>query len=555
MPVVVGQDFLVNNFAFSAQQSPSITALQNGGYAVSWHVTEVDGTAHIVAREFSAAGVPDADEGIVNSSLVPQTGQPTVATLSSGRVVFAWSSETGGASGLDIRAQIFGANGAVLGAEILINSKTGYNQTAPDITALSNGRFVVTWHSFEFGGNEYDIRGRVFNANGVALGSDFVVNSTTIQDQYNPSVTALAAGRFAVTWFANQGIGGDNNIRARIFNADGTPLAHDFIVNSTTAGDQGNPSITTLSDGRLVATWNSDEGFTGNDIRARLFTASGTAIGPDFIVNSLRDDRQIDPGITSLADGRFIVTWASSILGEAGADIKARIFNANGSAAGTEFFVNTTVADNQFSPEVTQLINGKIVVVWHSFDTAGSVSNIHSAIINPNIFQGTSVNDRWIGGNSNERMSGLDGRDTFYGMGGSDTLNGGGGNDTLIGGLGRDVLTGGLGADHFDFNAVAETAKTVTTCDTILDFVHLSDKVDLLDIDASTKSTGNAAFHFIGTAAFHKVAAELHYTKVNLAGTVNDKTFVSGDVNGDGVADFQIALTGLITLTATDFFL
>jgi hypothetical protein len=36
---------------------------------------------------------------------------------------------------------------------------------------------------------------------------------------------------------------------------------------------------------------------------------------------------------------------------------------------------------------------------------------------------------------------------------------------------------------------------------------------------------------------------------------VSDKTIIAGDINGDGVADFQIELTGLKTLTAADFVL
>lgn len=41
--------------------------------------------------------------------------------------------------------------------------------------------------------------------------------------------------------------------------------------------------------------------------------------------------------------------------------------------------------------------------------------------------------------------------------------------------------------------------------------------------------------------------------KQNHAGTTNDKTIVEGDVNGDGRADFQIELTGLLHLIKGDF--
>ena len=41
----------------------------------------------------------------------------------------------------------------------------------------------------------------------------------------------------------------------------------------------------------------------------------------------------------------------------------------------------------------------------------------------------------------------------------------------------------------------------------------------------------------------------------NPAGTANDKTIIYGDINGDARADFQIELTGLKTLTVSDFIL
>jgi serralysin len=135
------------------------------------------------------------------------------------------------------------------------------------------------------------------------------------------------------------------------------------------------------------------------------------------------------------------------------------------------------------------------------------------------------------------------------------TLSGLDGNDMLVGGGGRDFLSGGNGKDIFDFNTVVESGKTLTTRDTITDFAHLSDKMDLKTIDASTKLTGDQVFKFIGTAVFHKVAGELHYLVQNPTGTINDKTIVEGDTNGDGKFDFQIELSGLKVLSALDFVL
>jgi Ca2+-binding RTX toxin-like protein len=159
----------------------------------------------------------------------------------------------------------------------------------------------------------------------------------------------------------------------------------------------------------------------------------------------------------------------------------------------------------------------------------------------------------------NVRANILDGRagaDALIGGAGNDTVLGGIGNDTLTGGLGKDTMTGGTGADDFRFNGIAEIGIGATR-DRITDFAHLVDDIDLRAIDANGSAGGNGAFEFLARkgATFTDTRGELRWFQINAAGTASDKTMIEGDVNGDGVADFQIQLTGLKTLTVADFLL
>ncbi|MFO1091044.1 MAG: M10 family metallopeptidase C-terminal domain-containing protein [Hyphomicrobiales bacterium] len=130
-------------------------------------------------------------------------------------------------------------------------------------------------------------------------------------------------------------------------------------------------------------------------------------------------------------------------------------------------------------------------------------------------------------------------------MADNDTLSGGTGNDTLIGGDGADLLSGGSGADHFVFKGLQEMKG-----DVIQDFERGIDRVDLSGIDANTNANapGDQAFSGI-VALFTGHAGELMLTKAG------SDLLVSGDVNGDKVADFQLKLAGLQTLTVADFIL
>ena len=83
------------------------------------------------------------------------------------------------------------------------------------------------------------------------------------------------------------------------------------------------------------------------------------------------------------------------------------------------------------------------------------------------------------------------------------------------------------------------------------------DKIDLHDIDSNTKLAGDQAFIFkgYGQVITPGEAGKLKFYFVDNAGTANDRTIIHGDVNGDGKDDFQIALNGLVHLTADDFIL
>ena len=145
-------------------------------------------------------------------------------------------------------------------------------------------------------------------------------------------------------------------------------------------------------------------------------------------------------------------------------------------------------------------------------------------------------------------LEGGSGIDTLMGDDGDDVLYGQDGIDTLTGGTGFDYLNGGAGADSFVF-ASGDSGNTLATADLIVDFSSAQgDRIDLSAIDAITGG-GDNAFAFIGSAAFGTIAGELR------SETIFGNTYVMGDVDGDGIADFIIKLDGDVPLTGGDFLL
>jgi Ca2+-binding RTX toxin-like protein len=167
----------------------------------------------------------------------------------------------------------------------------------------------------------------------------------------------------------------------------------------------------------------------------------------------------------------------------------------------------------------------------------------------PGSFAGTGNGSANLiyGGGSADVLSGGDGDDELRGQGGGDILDGGAGNDILVGCHGNDVMSGGAGSDVFSFNPY--DCGTGGDADRILDFVSGEDKIQLSGVDADAATPGTQQFTFVGAAAFSGVAGEL---RVGFDGT---DTWVQADTNGDAIADFEILLSGAVSLLVTDFLL
>jgi Ca2+-binding RTX toxin-like protein len=160
-----------------------------------------------------------------------------------------------------------------------------------------------------------------------------------------------------------------------------------------------------------------------------------------------------------------------------------------------------------------------------------------------------NASDNLIIGNSGANLlNGRDGNDALLGNDGNDLLYGENGKDSLDGGAGQDRYYGGTGADSFFFDDGDFAGLAGATADRIMDFSQLDgDKIDLVEVDANTGLAGDQGFSFIGTGAFTGAAGELRTFQAG------GMTYLQGDTNGDGAADFLIRVDGLHTLGSSDF--
>ncbi|MBO6945177.1 hypothetical protein [Altererythrobacter sp.] len=307
----------------------------------------------------------------VNSSTLNTQSFSTITALPGGGFVVTWSSLHDDGVAWNVYAQIFDSSGAPVGGEFRVNTTTADSQIRSSIASLEDGSFVVTWSSNLQDGSGNGIFGQRYEADGTAIGGEFQVNTYTAGEQDNSYVTGLADGGFLVTWNSDGQDGSERGVFAQRFAADGTAVGSEFQVNSTFVEWQFLASSAGLADGGFVVVWLGLGDGNASGIFAQRYNADGTANGPEFIVNTYIVSTQQVPSVTPLPDGGFVVTWESFGPDGDGSGIFGQIYNADGTAQGGEFQVSTTSAGNQLNSSVTDLSDGGFLVTWMSPNVDG----------------------------------------------------------------------------------------------------------------------------------------------------------------------------------------
>ncbi len=505
----------VNRTTASDQVYPSVAALADGGYVVSWMSYGQDGSGYgIYAQRYDAGGAAVGDEVRINSTTVDSQQTQTIAGLSDGGYVVSWMSYGQDGSGWGIYAQRYDTDGAPVGDEVRVNSTTGDNQYEPVISALAGGGYVVSWMSYGQDGSIWGIYAQRYGASGAAIGAEVQVNSTTLSDQSEPAISALAGGGYVVSWMSGQD-GSGYGIYAQRYDASGAAVGDEVRVNSTIGNDQLDPSVSALTDGGYVVSWMSpDLGGNGYGIYAQRYDASGAAVGDEVRVNSTIANDQFDPSVAALADGGYVVSWMSSHQDGSGWGIYAQRYDVSGAAVADEVRVNSTTGDDQRTPTVAGLSNGGYVVSWMSHGQDGSGWGIYSQRFDAN---GNPVVDHleWTGDASANLI-----RST----------------------LETDWFNGGAGADTFQF-AQLPGARA----DLISDFTHGSDVLAL--------NTGvfNLQGQSVAEALANVSGGQNEAAGANLVFNQDDHTLyydADGAANGNAVA--VVTLVGVANLAASD---
>jgi len=352
----------VNTYTDDRQEDPSLAIDARGRILVAWGSRRQEfGTYGIFAQLLDPLGRPCGAEIHVNEMLAGQQIEPSVGFAPDGSAWIAWCStgQDGSLGGvfmrrLDLCPATDDAGHPFetltpVGEEIPVNMTTRGEQTDPVVSVQDDGGITVAWLSDHPGTQK--AFGRVFDAQGRALGDEFRLGTEGEGWESLPSLARLPGGLTVAVWARHLPDRNDRAIHGRLFGPDGRPAGDEFRVSDPDGRDHVEPSVDSDGSGRFVVTWMSvpKDGTGEYRVTARRFTSTAEPIGPLWILEP--DGTGYVNGATAVTapDSRFLLAWNIHHEKTARTDghrpdrsvsIHGQLYDAEGNPVGTPFRLN-----------------------------------------------------------------------------------------------------------------------------------------------------------------------------------------------------------------------
>ncbi len=570
---------------FANSYDPILTALDDGGFALSWQLNDLCnyGYSQYIVIEDAAGQARDGPIAIF--SAISLASGADILQLSNGNLIVTNPND-----------------GVFFPSHRLVDLNGSIDKSFPlHIQGLDHVFFVqhtafawqdgyrVIWNHDD--GALNTLRMTTYDAAGTVLGFADLTDIPNGSNINHINAVILPDGAVAVVW--TQGIFRDPHEKmVQVFEADGS--ARSGAVSLGVGGyTQWEFPIIALDDGGFAVLVPGNEAQNLEPILS-VFDANGTLLGSRIVI----PDRELPEGVEirmptdleQLEDGTFVVMWEdvrrfgapmqSNVIGVLLDDIAGtRQDDVLTGTEGAQILLGYDGNDSLMGGAGDTLVGswgddwmeglgtniafhgdeGTDTVSYATASQRASLDLLNTALAfgaarghtwdSVEVFELSNFNDVFRGSQQADIAHGGRFSDRLYGRRGDDVLDGGIGADALYGNLGADTLTGGDDdlRDRFIYFRAADS--TPDARDLITDFTPGEDRIEISRIDADTTQRFKQGFTFIGDAAFGNIAGELRFEQIG------GSTLVQADRDGDGLADFEIELLGTLTLQASDFLL
>ena len=271
-----------------------------------------------------------------------------------------------------------------LRSEQMINVVTAGDQEHVTSSASALGHRLVVWQ----GDAESDgkgVFGRFLDPDSGEFSDEMRFDNALASEVANPSAAMWPSGMSIVVWQSENPADGFTSIRARRFDAGGTPIdGSEFMVHTdgvNQAGEQyprQHPAVAVYGDGAskkgFVVTWEcfaEAAAQTKKDICFRHFNAAGTPSTIEDNINDFSTNMQEHGAVAAHASGNAHLAWGSNQGGHW--DIALDKILADGTQAPTwEAYPGSDKTLDQHNPSIAPLFGATegYVIVWE--DTGGN---------------------------------------------------------------------------------------------------------------------------------------------------------------------------------------
>jgi hypothetical protein len=362
----LGDTFQVNTSTADSLRA-AIAPLNDGGFVVVWDGRWPPGPSYpgvsVFAQRFDGDALRVGTEFRVSVDTTNPQWSPRVAGTADGGFVVVW---TDGAYHPSIVARKYTAEGLPENDGTAVDVEHAAAARQAVITTAGDG-FVVVWESSNHPAYEtvYRPLGRRLDSSAQPFGPEFEVDIGTAGFYAHPAIAGDSSGGFVLVW--NVGDRWDSGIVLRRYGTDAEPLGDVFVL---TPHVRSPPALAFTTDGSFVVTWANYR----LNVLARRFSPSGEALGTEFDVNVPELPLSIVKGVTTAPaiaagqSGDFLVIWGREGFPPVRPQgMAARRLSRDGKPLGTEFQVNTSEVSVPHNTAAAALEGGRFVVAWDSY--------------------------------------------------------------------------------------------------------------------------------------------------------------------------------------------
>ncbi len=364
---------------------PGISALHNGGFAVTWYGEEVFSQnvtqTNVFVRCYDATFQPVSDIIPVNERplIYPLVGisyldQPSIAVLDNGLFMIGWAR-------LDFFEYLeYGAYvrqfteycqpvGPAFSVDNLAPASPYYPLSfTPALAALDAHRFAVIWQSAAANA----IYGRIYDNNQTLLVSDFAINQFPLSFNLRYVICALRDGGFAAVWDNTNQDGSGYGIFGQRYDNQYQPIDVEYSletpVNWNNDHDQNATTVAALTDGDYIVVWENERiGLSYSDIYGQLYFNHGEIKVSQFLLEPLVVSYQYSPRVIALPDNQFAVFWIER-LNDTYQPLKGKRYNALGEPQTDTWVISDQLLfrDEKLHYSASAFVTGNMIIVWEA---------------------------------------------------------------------------------------------------------------------------------------------------------------------------------------------